>query len=222
MPNNPARRRVGVKVASFGRASKGYVGTQVSVLEQRIQQQATNSSPQTVEQSPIPAGVTMGWPAAIASIPTGWLLCDGSVLNIEDYPTLGALLGSTYGGDGVTTFGLPDSRDRFTLAPAAGEEPGATGGSTQHKHAVGTLAAANQSAGTPAGAIDAHTTTAVQSGAGTNVFTGPATHTFTGTPLAAHTHTLSGKTADAENGAGSTASEDIYPPFLKEAKIIKT
>ena len=42
------------------------------------------------------------------SAPSGWSLCDGSVLNIEDYPLLFEYLGNTYGGDGSTTFGLPD------------------------------------------------------------------------------------------------------------------
>ncbi|MDD3048985.1 MAG: tail fiber protein [Bacilli bacterium] len=36
------------------------------------------------------------------------LLCDGRILSIEDYPTLYSLIGDTYGGDGTTTFALPD------------------------------------------------------------------------------------------------------------------
>ena len=36
-----------------------------------------------------------------------WLLCDGSVYNISAYPALGNLLAGEYGGDGVTTFGVP-------------------------------------------------------------------------------------------------------------------
>ena len=42
------------------------------------------------------------------SIPTGWLRCDGSTVNIADYPDLYAVIGTTFGGDGVTTFELPD------------------------------------------------------------------------------------------------------------------
>ena len=39
--------------------------------------------------------------------PIGWLRADGSLLQISQYETLFVLLGTTYGGDGQTTFGLP-------------------------------------------------------------------------------------------------------------------
>lgn len=42
-----------------------------------------------------------------STIPDGWLLCDGSVYNISSYPSLGAHLGATYGGNGSTTFAVP-------------------------------------------------------------------------------------------------------------------
>lgn len=44
--------------------------------------------------------------------PQGWAVCDGRLLPIPTYQALYALLGSTYGGDGVTTFALPDLRGR--------------------------------------------------------------------------------------------------------------
>jgi microcystin-dependent protein len=47
--------------------------------------------------------------------PRGNHLCDGSLLSIAQYDALFALLGTTYGGDGVTTFGLPDLRGRIPL-----------------------------------------------------------------------------------------------------------
>jgi microcystin-dependent protein len=40
--------------------------------------------------------------------PTGWAKCDGSILTIQDYPELASYIGKTYGGDGMTTFGLPN------------------------------------------------------------------------------------------------------------------
>jgi microcystin-dependent protein len=45
-----------------------------------------------------------------------WQLCDGSLLKISDYTPLFALLGTTYGGDGQTTFGVPDLRTANPLA----------------------------------------------------------------------------------------------------------
>lgn len=44
--------------------------------------------------------------------PQGWLYCNGALLPISQYNTLFSLLGTTYGGDGQTTFGVPDLRGR--------------------------------------------------------------------------------------------------------------
>ena len=52
--------------------------------------------------------------------PNGWLDCDGSLLSIADYETLYALLGTTYGGDGVNTFALPDFRGRVPIHQGTG------------------------------------------------------------------------------------------------------
>src|ERR1700733_8443311 len=42
--------------------------------------------------------------------PVGWFLCNGQLLEIEQYTALYSLIGTTYGGDGRTTFALPDLR----------------------------------------------------------------------------------------------------------------
>ncbi|WP_317973011.1 tail fiber protein [Paenibacillus sp. CCS19] len=47
--------------------------------------------------------------------PRGWLLCDGSILPISNNEVLFTLLGTTYGGDGQTTFALPDLRGRVPV-----------------------------------------------------------------------------------------------------------
>lgn len=56
--------------------------------------------------------------------PAGWALCDGSLLSIAENETLFQLIGTTYGGDGETTFALPDLRGRIPLH--AGSGPGLT------------------------------------------------------------------------------------------------
>lgn len=56
--------------------------------------------------------------------PRGWKFCDGSVLSISVYDTLFALIGTTYGGDGQSTFALPDLRGRVPVGQGAG--PGLT------------------------------------------------------------------------------------------------
>ncbi len=56
--------------------------------------------------------------------PRGWAFCDGQLLPIAQNTALFSLLGTTYGGDGRTTFALPDLRGRFPLH--AGSGPGLT------------------------------------------------------------------------------------------------
>ncbi|CAA7624963.1 phage tail protein [Magnetospirillum sp. UT-4] len=49
------------------------------------------------------------------NIPAGWLKCDGSILPIAQHQVLFSLLGTTYGGDGRTNFGLPNLSCRFAV-----------------------------------------------------------------------------------------------------------
>ena len=51
--------------------------------------------------------------------PEGWAFCDGRLLPISQYDVLYSLLGTTYGGDGQTTFGLPDLRGRAPIGVGA-------------------------------------------------------------------------------------------------------
>ncbi len=54
--------------------------------------------------------------------PRGWALCDGQLLAISSHSALFSILGTTYGGDGRTSFGLPDLRSRVPMH--AGTGPG--------------------------------------------------------------------------------------------------
>src|SRR5437868_9375366 len=62
--------------------------------------------------------------------PAGWMFCEGQLLPISENETLFNLIGTTYGGDGQSTFALPDLRGRiplhfgqgFTLAETGGVE----------------------------------------------------------------------------------------------------
>lgn len=56
-------------------------------------------------------------------IPTDWLPCAGQLVSVSEYQVLFALIGTTYGGDGITTFGLPDLRGRVPIH--FGQRPGA-------------------------------------------------------------------------------------------------
>jgi len=54
--------------------------------------------------------------------PLGWMFCQGQPISIAEYTAMYALIGTTYGGDGQTTFKLPDLRSR--IAVGAGRGPG--------------------------------------------------------------------------------------------------
>ncbi len=56
--------------------------------------------------------------------PRGWALCDGQLLPISQNTALFSLIGTTYGGDGRTTFALPDLRGRSSVGVGSG--PGLT------------------------------------------------------------------------------------------------
>jgi microcystin-dependent protein len=100
--------------------------------------------------------------------PAGWMFCEGQLLPISENETLFQLIGTTYGGDGQSTFGLPDLRGRLPLHTGNGFTLAETGGAetitltTQqmavHNHAL--LGAAVQGNQTPAqGALPANSVT---------------------------------------------------------------
>ena len=60
--------------------------------------------------------------------PAGWMLCEGQLLPISENETLFNLIGTTYGGDGQSTFALPDLRGRIPLHQGNGFILAETGG----------------------------------------------------------------------------------------------
>lgn len=71
----------------------------------------------------------------MAKIPQDWQACNGALLKIADYQPLYALIGTTYGGDGITTFALPDLRGRVPVHN--GQLGGATGATNYTRGMVG-------------------------------------------------------------------------------------
>lgn len=94
--------------------------------------------------------------------PRGWARCDGQILPINQNQALFSLLGTTYGGDGRTTFALPDLRGRVPIHRSDAHPQGQRFGEEtprlsvaelpSHTHA---MAASNQdgNSGSPAGAL---------------------------------------------------------------------
>ena len=58
------------------------------------------------------------WPPNFA--PNGWALCAGQLMSISQNTALFSLLGTTYGGDGITTFGLPNLQGRVPVGAGQG------------------------------------------------------------------------------------------------------
>jgi hypothetical protein len=118
----------------------------------------------TTNQTSTPVASVLSYAAANA--PSGWLLCDGRTYSFAAYPTLANLLLGTYGGNGTTTFAVPDLRGRSVagvdnmggttasritaaVSGVTGTTLGAAGGTEklhQHIHA-GTFAASGHTHG---------------------------------------------------------------------------
>jgi microcystin-dependent protein len=99
--------------------------------------------------------------------PAGWMFCEGQLLPISENETLFQLIGTTYGGDGQSTFALPDLRGRIPVHQGNGFILAETGGAEEitltvqqiaaHSHAL--LGTANLATGNaPENAAPASTT----------------------------------------------------------------
>lgn len=125
-------------------------------------------------------------------VPNGWLPCDGQTVAITQYPALFAVLGTQYGGNGASTFQLPDLRDRSAVGAGTEVMVGQAGGAAstvlsaaqipQHVHqVVGSSAPAD--AAEPGGARWA-VTTEPQYGSAAQVVMAPGTVQAAGTSQA--------------------------------------
>jgi microcystin-dependent protein len=151
-----------------------------------------------------------------ASAPAGYLLCDGSAVSRGTFAALFAVVASTFGaGDGVTTFNLPDLRQRFPMGKAAsgtGNVLGATGGAVDHTHT---------------GPSHTHTVTVTRDGWG-KTLNAPSADGRLNTGAAAGAGQFSSSyqpTADltVTSGAdGTEATGTANPPFQTVNFIIKT
>ena len=75
--------------------------------------------------------------------PAGWAFCEGQLLPISENETLFQLIGTTYGGDGQETFGLPDLRGRIPIHQGNGFILAETGGAEEITLTVNQLPAHN-------------------------------------------------------------------------------
>jgi microcystin-dependent protein len=75
--------------------------------------------------------------------PAGWMLCEGQLLPISENETLFQLIGTTYGGDGQSTFSLPDLRGRIPLHQGNGFILAESGGVEEVTLTINQIAAHN-------------------------------------------------------------------------------
>ena len=154
---------------------------------------------------------------AFGRVPNGWLPCDGRQLPIQPNVALFALLGIRYGGDGKTTFNLPDLRGRTPVCYGPGMAMGLKEGTETvtltsaqvppHTHAVlatSTAAATSSPAGGALATLPA----------GTNAYAAPGTTTFNTAAVS-----TSGASAPHQNMQPSLAvnwciatSNALFPP----------
>ena len=137
--------------------------------------------------------------------PNGWALCNGQTLSIAYYSGLFSLIGTTYGGDGITNFALPDLRSRIPI----------------HK---GNFAGTVYQLGEAAGAevvtlttqqIPAHTHT-LQAGVN-GEYNAPAGHVWASWPGRQYTDASTGLqplSAEALSASGGGQPHNNMPPFL--------
>lgn len=116
-----------------------------------------------------PAGTVSMWSGTAASVPSGYLLCDGSAINRVANTDLFNAIGTTHGsGDGSTTFNVPDLRNRFVVGEGTSFALAATGGSADatlvshshtvdsHSHSDGTLSVDSHSHSDGTLSVDSH------------------------------------------------------------------
>jgi microcystin-dependent protein len=145
--------------------------------------------------------------------PQGWALCNGQLLPISQNTALFSLLGTTYGGDGVSTFALPDLRGRVPIS--AGQGPGLqsyqlgqSGGAETATLNVNQLPTHNHSVNTVSGAATSKTPTNNLLATSTGAAVGSAPDIYSSSQP---NSTLA---ANAISQTGGSQPVDIRSPFL--------
>lgn len=103
-----------------------FINTLSSNAQTQIDSKLASAGAFTVQ-----TGMIVPFSAAAASIPAGYLNCDGTAVNRSTYSALFALIGTTYGaGDGSSTFNVPNLASRMAIGKSGTYALGSTGGAT--------------------------------------------------------------------------------------------
>lgn len=155
-------------------------------------------------------GTILPWPGTYA--PANWAFCDGRLLQVNMYQALFAIIGTQYGGNGSSTFALPDLRGRTILGtngqpPLSNRTPGQFGG-TEAVTAVGTGAA---SVTLTVANLPAHNHNATLSLSGLGATTDISVSTGNGGQLAATQGATLASTAPGASGAAIYQLSTVPP-----------
>ena len=168
----------------------------------------------------IPTATIVPWSSA--SVPTGFLECNGQAVSRSTYSALFAIVGTTYGaGDGASTFNVPNLADNVAVGKSNNKALASTGGAN-------TVASTGNVGGSTANATLSTAQLASHSHSGAN--TGNATVTL-GTPAGLAASSANTNTGNAGSGTGhshnmsanfSGDATSVLQPYLTIIYIIKT
>lgn len=227
---------------NFVLSFQGVTATQVIAVEQGAIQHIYNDGANVRFVNLARIGAIEIWTGYVAipswisacTVPP-YLLCDGSIYSFSVYPYLGARYGSAFGGNGVTTFAVPDLRGRIPLAYDGTGTRITTGGSGLDGQLIGaaldkqtnTLVTGNLPAYTPSGSLTGITTSvgdvARSNGANTFISNGGApgggfgsTNSFSFGPV-----TSTGTFAGSPQGGSSNPVNNVQPSLITGIAVIR-
>ena len=146
-------------------------------------------------------GTIVPWSAA--SLPTGFLECNGATVSRSTYSALFAIVGTTYGaGNGSTTFGLPDLQNNVPIGKSNNKALASTGGAD-------TVAVA--SSGNISTSTNTNTSTTTNINVTGNVAGSTANATLSTAQLASHTHTPTAQSHGFQLGQQGTSYGRLNP-----------
>jgi microcystin-dependent protein len=160
----------------------------------------------------IPTATIVPWSSA--SVPSGFLECDGTAVSRTTYSALFAIVGTTYGsGDGSTTFNVPNLADNIPVGKSNNKAVGSTGGANTVAK-TGNVAGSTANATLSTSQLASHShPQGVNSSPGKRAADGP-TNTNSSGSGNAHSHNMSA------NFTGDATS--VLQPYLTVIYIIKT
>tara|TARA_B100001063_G_C16765684_1_gene558486 strand:- start:1577 stop:2158 length:582 start_codon:yes stop_codon:yes gene_type:complete len=172
----------------------------------------------------IPTATIVPW--TTASVPSGFLECDGTAVSRSTYSALFAIVGTTYGaGDGSSTFNVPNLADNLPVGKSNNKAVGSTGGAE-------TVASTGNISGSTANATISTPQLASHSHGGASAFNSPATVHLYSNPYnygaqgdaPANTGNTGGGGSHSHNMSANFSGDatSVVQPYLTVIYIIKT